>query len=1103
MERIEIDAAARKRIVSEIKTNFFVEAGAGSGKTTMLVNRMVAMVESGIDIKKICAITFTKAAAGEIYERFQKALIERSNPDYKWEDKGYDGQLPEPTDEKRKHCLEALQNIDLCFMGTIDSFCNMILSEHPYEANILSDSNIVTDAEAKILYRQIYVRICNGEYGSELKSLANSFRAVNKDDQDVFCLGMSIFMEHRNVHFKHSDDNTVNVDNDYADMRNELIDTVTCLAEHPKISYNANNPSREAWKVINDIRQDISRTWSYNFSSVLWALGKLKDIRVVPQALERYESSLGRFFKTGGANGKWLECNIEIDKCILSLLQKQQFNTALSFMLKCVPVIEKEMRDSGRLSYFDYLYYLRKMLERDAGEEGKLINYIYNRHSFFLIDEFQDTNPMQAEVFFYLSSEKPVSKWYECKPRPGSLFIVGDPKQSIYRFRSADVASFLRVKKLFEDGVGDTLELSRNFRSKKCLCEFYNTVFSDLLSTETINQSKFEKIPLPEAVTDEFQGVFNYNMETSSDNASCVAEIVKKLVGNEHYLIRGKEDKDLRTIRYSDIMVITYRKINLGSIIDEFTNQKIPIKVEGEVLFHLNEALFEMYRIYSAVVDNENIIALYSAITGKVYSLTKEEIMIFRSCGGRLSLKSDFDIEGCDNEVARKVASSLSELRELHQKSRNMSPAALLAHIMDQYKIYRFVETRNMEVVYFALELIRSAERTGIISTLKDGKYYLDDLLSGASDNERCLSLSNNEDRVHIANLHKVKGLEAPIVILSYDKKKEPNPSIRIHHDTDSVEGYVFILSKDHKEGKWGDYISTSDSEPEKNLEIEALNAEEIRKMYVAATRARNALIVSNFGKDKNCWCSLSPDSMPYIFDTVTDKPSDNRKYDSGTDADLLYEQAEKECILNSRTAEEISFTKETPSTLKLISKISEEASIDTDTYEESELKGFAPLMGTMIHILMETIVSTRNKMNPHDVIREIISEHRTATTISYEGKITEVLKGVANTISNGGYPQTNDLPNDILNILLTADEVYCEVPFCYKEESPDGVIIWNGVMDVVYCSEGKWHIVDYKTNADGNDLDIKYQNQLAAYVKAFKETTGFDADAKTYHIDV
>ena len=89
---------------------------AVSGKTTMLVKRMVAMVEAGIPIDKICAITFTKAAAGEFYERFQKILIERSNPEYKWEDTGRAGQLPAPTEKSRAFCDEALKNIDLCLI---------------------------------------------------------------------------------------------------------------------------------------------------------------------------------------------------------------------------------------------------------------------------------------------------------------------------------------------------------------------------------------------------------------------------------------------------------------------------------------------------------------------------------------------------------------------------------------------------------------------------------------------------------------------------------------------------------------------------------------------------------------------------------------------------------------------------------------------------------------------------------------------------------------------------------------------------------------------------------------------------------------------------
>ena len=171
---LEKDALSRNRIVSEMDENFFVEAGAGSGKTTMLVKRMVAMVEAGIDIRKICAITFTKAAAGEFYSRFQRMLIERSSPGTEAENICKPGSLPCPTDKTRERCSEALQNIDLCFMGTIDAFCSMVLSEHPSEAGIPSDADNVSDEEAAAVYRQQYVKICSGEYGEELRSCAKA-----------------------------------------------------------------------------------------------------------------------------------------------------------------------------------------------------------------------------------------------------------------------------------------------------------------------------------------------------------------------------------------------------------------------------------------------------------------------------------------------------------------------------------------------------------------------------------------------------------------------------------------------------------------------------------------------------------------------------------------------------------------------------------------------------------------------------------------------------------------------------------------------------------------------------------------------------------------
>ncbi|MBR4421989.1 MAG: UvrD-helicase domain-containing protein, partial [Erysipelotrichaceae bacterium] len=193
------DSEARKLIISDIDSNLFVEAGAGSGKTTMLVERMIAMVEKGLPVEKICTITFTKAAANEFYERFQKRLIERSR--LSTEPKDSDHELPQPTEETTQRCRKALENIDLCFMGTIDSFCNMILSEHPTEANIPSDARLINEKEEIELYKQFYVDARAGKYGQELKEKANHYSMLFWKPEENFPKLIKEIMDRRNAHF--------------------------------------------------------------------------------------------------------------------------------------------------------------------------------------------------------------------------------------------------------------------------------------------------------------------------------------------------------------------------------------------------------------------------------------------------------------------------------------------------------------------------------------------------------------------------------------------------------------------------------------------------------------------------------------------------------------------------------------------------------------------------------------------------------------------------------------------------------------------------------------------------------------------------------------
>ena len=1133
MTSLQKDTESRNRIVSEIGTNFFVEAGAGSGKTTMLVNRMVAMVEAGIPMGKICAITFTKAAAGEFYDRFQKLLIERSNPDTLWEDKGYAGQLPKPTEESRRRCAEALKNIDLCFMGTIDSFCGMVLSEHPSEAHVPSDAFLVSDQDAKLLYKQQYVKICAGDYGTGLAEMAGRFQAFFRDAETAFAEGELLLMNNRNVKFHYPALSAKEFEEELSEEKERILRAVKCLITHPELKYEAaRNPKKnlKAWEDLGEIYRKLKRPWNTNIDNVLYTLKELAHLRTIPKADELFEWELSGLFEPGDS-GKWMENNIGKEGGVIEKISELQYSVSMTFLEACVPVLENFMREKSRMTYFDYLYYLRNMLRADAAGDGALINYIYKRHSYFLIDEFQDTNPMQAEVFFYLTSEHPVPKWSDCVPRQGSLFIVGDPKQSIYRFRGADVSAFLKVKRLFEKNGGQILTLSRNFRSTSVLCDYFNRSFTALLPAETADQSRFEEIPIPEPREDEFQGVFTYRSYLGSaikdhpdeTDPMMIAGIIERLVDNEDYLIRTGNDKAPRKLRYSDIMVITRTKYSLRQIMEFLDLAGIPTRVEGNVPFGSNEALIELYNLYRAISEPEDSLALCGALTGNLMGLTKEDLLLYRKDGGSISLRSPLDPETCTDPASGRVASALRDLRTRSAQARRLSPAALFASLMEDFRVYETARAENLEVVYYTLELLRNAEHSGVVISLGDGVTYLAKLIAGEAEEERCLSFNDGKDAVHMANLHKVKGLEAPVIILAahldYVDKAETK---RIIHGEEGSDGYLFLLSKPSNKSFVREvYIRTGKFSDEVAEEGISANAEKDRLVYVAATRARNVLIIGDGigGKTGNSpWAHLMESGLPDFFAVSGDpllkeKPEPERK-----DAAELYTEAEETCVLNDRSMEQKTYSVENPSRVHLPSKLSEKQEIgpyikfgadeevpaeEQKTTSVSKLHEFPAVLGTMTHKLLEMLVSSGNRLDAEGAVSEIIREYITPSIKPFEKELSKALSEVAGVMRSGGYAQSNGLPQDMLQTLLTAEEVYCEVPFCYSEETEEGKVIWNGIMDVIYRKEGKWHIVDYKTNADGNDLDRRDQGQLSAYVKAFRATTGEEADAATYHIDI
>lgn len=1095
------DLRSRKKIIRDIDTNFFVEAGAGSGKTTVLVERMVAMVESGISVDKICTITFTKAAANEFYERFQKRLIERSIIPEEFEE--VEHKLPKPTKETALRCQKALEDIDLCFMGTIDSFCNMILSEHPSEANIPSDARLIDDKQASEIYKQFYLGIKNRKYGDELYRLAGIFARVHSKPEDTFALLMKEIMDRRNIEFASIDfPIKSNIQNTFSKVRNDLIKVLNKFDEDPSkiVLKLKKDDDRDPYEVFLNYKATIQKGWQYNYNGVMNAVKALSDLTYAasPDELGFTNESVVR----ENAGNTILNVKDEDNpKALYYELMNYKYQVTLDLLKQSIPYLEEQMRQNGQFTFFDYLYYLRNMLKADASKEGKLINYIYNRHSYFMIDEFQDTNPMQAEVFFYLASEKPVSDWKKCKPRPGSLFIVGDPKQSIYRFRSADVSSYLKIKEMFNNGVGEVLLLTNNFRSRNIVKSYFNDVFEEVMPEETSDQAAYEDIENTKAnEQSEFEGIYTYDAYGDSlladypgmDDYSQMSKIIKSLVNNENFKIKDK------TLSYKDFMIIFAGKTNIAGCIEKFKEEEIPARVEGKVLFEDCEGLKAITNIYKAITDTEDIISLISALYSPIFGINENDLSLYKKQGKILKL---IDREYDDSLIDK----ALEKLNEETKYISLLTPSSLYEKIMDDFEIFKYVSSDNLEIVYYSLELLRNEESNGNIVTFNDASVYLDELLSGDSGLERCLSLKENVDAVHIANLHKVKGLEAPVVILAKAGVKGADPDIRIEYSDDAkANGYLISIQEKNENTKISfPIVETNQFKEEAEKEKVSLKSEGDRLVYVAATRARNVLIVAKpmqrgrSGKPQNGsnrWKVLKEKAGQDIFEYIGETRIIEKKAHDQVKAEELYSDS----LLTSKETK-LSYEIKSPSTLKAFSKYDDLSEIQ-EGIDESSGETYSTLIGTMVHRMMEMIIMSKDKMNKVEIIQNIISDYVTVEFDSYINTFKDKLSNVYDVMHNGGFAQKGKVKQDILPILLSAEEVYSEIPFTYKEENT----IWNGIIDLMYKKDGKFHIIDWKTNKNDEGLDEHYKEQLNAYVKAVEELTGIKAEtAYIYHVAI
>ena len=1132
-----IDTESRIKLTSVLNKNFIVEAGAGSGKTTALVQRMVAMVESGIDVASISCITFTKAAANEFYERFQKLLSLRCFLSKKKESKN-PGDLEDPTKDTIIRCQEALKNIDLCFMGTIDSFVQKLINEHPYEFNVPYGSKILDNNNLESFIKEEYINILNGLRNEEFPDISKLCQAASKyffSDKD-FVVGVKYFLDLSGNEILYSRPNTFNIDLDliFKNEKKLIVNYVDYLVDF----INKEQDLKLNEKIRNLIKEykNLNLSWDRNCKKISKLLSLIAGIKLPKDIIERGLKVDQNLIIEPQNKKEYPSFNSEYFIMLNRKIMDTVSPIKLNLYEKVAEILSKELKKNGYLSYRDFIIQLRDCLKIDAKNGGKIIKYIQQKRKYYLLDEFQDTNPIQTEIFFYLTATNFDEDYRKSKPIPGSLFIVGDPKQSIYRFTGADVTAFTNTKELFNDENSEVLYLTKNFRSSKKLREWFNDTMGPVLDSQ-VDKANYVDIPIDPFNKIEnnakLNGVYYYSdkkINGSLNDSENLVYIIKNIVNNPKFGIVKKYNNEYKIIPilYKDIMVICYNKPYLSKIVKAFSENEIPFYTEGRTAFEESEALNEIKDLFNVLVLPNKVEYVYKALLTKYIDLSESDLVYLYNNDISFSLINEENIIG--NLKNKRIKEAFEKLLNLYESTKYLSYSGKLLYLIENTNLYERHKCEFLEYVYYSYELVKKAEIDGEIITSLEAIEFVRNINSSNENYERCFSLATNSNdcgKVHIANLHKTKGLEAPIVILCNPLNQRPKTiHLRNEKAPSKTTTYIFNISE-NKNGISNTLCEVSTygvnkdiltgEKTNKCLEEElSLCVEKGRLQYVAATRARNVLIISNIIDEKNkenCfggyWKELfvnMKNSSGDILELIKNRNKDNlhKVNNAPNKKSVKAEDLYKNTDLCDSYAKEKSFNLIKPSSSKIkkifdendkednIQNVFEVVSITNKEKAENE----SVIKGTLVHRMMELIASSKNKYSKSLILNIIFKEFANSKQYSV------ILENVYDKIQNGGFDQQGNFSDDILNILLKAKTIFTEVPFSYMEEKN----LYHGVMDLVFMDqENKWHIIDYKTNKESsvNELEKEYIKQLNEYVKAFKVINNLDADAHIYHIDI
>lgn len=864
------DQEARNRIAKDLGATLFVEAGAGTGKTSALVDRVLALVIGGqAELEAIAAITFTDKAAAELRARVRRQLEERT--------------IASPDQDARVRCAAALDQLDGAAIGTLHSFAQRLLSEHPVEAGLPPRVEVLDEVSSAVAFerrwrgfrdelladpgleRSILLLVASGVRMSALHALAVAFN----DNWDM--------VEER-VDDDETEPPTVR------DLADPALDAIADVCKEP-----CRDPADKLRVRLDEIAG--------------WVAG-VRGIHDELELLEALADEKARpSFKVGGSGKRGnFDTDVKSLQATVRAAGERLDGVCSAIKSACVSRLAvairrfildsaDERRRAGQLEFHDLLVMARALLrdpEHGAGVRARL----HTRYQRLLLDEFQDTDPIQIELAVRIAAADPTSDpaglapWGEVSVTPGQLFLVGDPKQSIYRFRRADISTFLEAASRFGTENSGQVELTTNFRTVTPVIDWVNHTFDALMGepddvdTPVPSQPRYialdpvrsaPAVGPPVAVIGRTE---QPRTQSASDlrtaEAADVASTVARAICEQWTVADGTGG--WRSARLGDITVLLPARTSLPYLEDALDAAGIAYRAETSSLVYVSRAIRDFLMVLRAVDDPTNYLHVVSALRTPLLACGDDDLFRFKwERKGRWSYLAEQPETVPDDDLVRQ---GLFYLRSLYDQRHWLAPSELLDRIARDRRVMElgFAEGRPRDV-WRRLRFVIDQARAWSDATGGNLRQYLawvaQQTAEGARVAESVLP-ETDDDAIRIMTIHGAKGLEFPITIVSgmSTAPTARRAPVEVVFPATGTVGY-----------RLGNQVTTSEYEAWVPVDEQMGLHERIRLLYVACTRARDHLVVSLYRKEragtpalpKRTSAELLIDGMGSVIDEVPD----------------------------------------------------------------------------------------------------------------------------------------------------------------------------------------------------------------------------------------